>query len=322
MRAIEVQHTGGPEVLRLAERPDPAPGAGELLVRVAAAGVNPIDWKLRAGAMSPLHVTLPWIPGCELAGTVVAVGAGVTRFAPGDRVVAMLDPFRGGATAELAVVNEDAAARAPGSFSDAEAAGLLVGGVTALQAFHKANLRAGTRVLVHGAAGGVGHLAIQLARALGAKVTAVCASANVGWVSRLGPDRVIDRTVTDFTQGDERYDVVLDAVGTSTYKAARRVIVAGGTYVTTTVSPRSFVSAALAPLSRRHATWVTTAPVREDIETVARLATDGALRVVLDVVYPWEEIAAAHEHSAAGRARGKIVVSIADERAGYGASGA
>ena len=169
MKAIVIEGYGGPDRLVLRERPDPRPGAGEILVRVRAAGVNPVDWKIRHGDLRMvLRVGFPYIPGGDIAGQVLDVGAGVTRFRPGDEIVAFVDLKKGGAYAELAVVKESAAAKKAESLSFTEAASLPIAGGTALQALRDSGgIRERGTVLINGAAGGVGHFAVQIARAFG-----------------------------------------------------------------------------------------------------------------------------------------------------------
>ena len=217
MKAIVIEGYGGPDRLLLRERPDPKPGAGEILVKVHAAAVNPVDWKIRRGDLRMvLRVGFPYIPGGDVAGEVVEVGAGVTRFRPGDPIVAFVDLRKGGGYAELAIVKESAAALKAQSLSFTEAASLPIAAGTALQALRDSGgLRQGGTSLINGAAGGVGHFAVQIARALGAVPTAVCGSSNVDFVRSLGAETVIDYSQEDFTRRTEQYDVVFDAVAKS-----------------------------------------------------------------------------------------------------------
>ena len=235
MKAIVIDGYGGNDRLRFAEVPEPAPGPGEILVRVCAAAVNPVDWKIRRGDLRMiLRLRFPHILGGDVAGEVLGIGPGVTRFKPGDEIVAFVDMARGGGYAERAVVKESAAAPKPRSLSFALAATLPIAGCTALQALRdKGGLREGGRALVTGAAGGVGHFAVQIAKALGATAAATCGPSNIAFVQSLGADLVIDYSREDFTQRQERYDVVLDAVAKSSFRSCRGVLNPGGVYVTT-----------------------------------------------------------------------------------------
>ena len=214
MRAMQYQRYGGPEQLRLVDVPRPVPGPRQLLVRVAACAVNPIDWKLHDGSyrwFAP--VRFPSTPGFDLAGDVVEVGAEVRRFHPGDAIYAMADVRPGGACAEYAVISERAAAYRPANLSAIEAAAIPVAGLTALQSLRDlGHMRAGQRVLVIGAAGGVGHYAAQLAHAWGTDVTAVCGPRHVEMVRGLGADRVIDYTREPNYLAPARFDLRLDTV--------------------------------------------------------------------------------------------------------------
>ncbi len=206
MKAIVIDGYGGPDRLVLRDRTDPTPGAGELLVKVRAAGVNPVDWKIRRGDLRLfLWISFPYTPGGDIAGEVVKAGAGVSRFKPGDAVVAFVNLKQGGGYAELAVVKESAAAQKATSLSFTEAASLPIAGCTALQSLRDhGKLREGGTVLINGSAGGVGHFAVQITEALEATAIVTCGPANVEFVKSLGADRVIDYSREDFTRGPER----------------------------------------------------------------------------------------------------------------------
>src|SRR5918993_1243125 len=216
MRAFGFRRYGPPEVLEALEVPLPEPGPKEILIRVAAAGVNPADWALRGGKLRPfVRLALPFVSGSDVAGVVEATGTGVSRFVPGEAVFAMTPTSTGGAYAEYVAVGADNVAPAPSGVSLGEAAAVPLVSLTALQALRdKAELAAGEHVLIHGASGGVGTFAVQIAKAMGARVTATCSGRNVELVRRLGADEVIDYTSEDATAGGPRYDVVFGAVNT------------------------------------------------------------------------------------------------------------
>src|SRR5688572_15177248 len=211
MTAVRIHGFGGRDVLKVEQAPRPAPGDGELLVRVHAAGVNPVDWKIRkSGARGWLDVKTPYVPGFDVSGVVESLGAGVTRFKPGDAVYAMLDLRRGGGYAQYAVVKESEAATKPENASHVEAAGVPLAALTAWQAlFDTADLQPGQTVLVHGGAGGVGSFAVQLAKWKGAKVVATASKQNHEFLKQLGVDEVIDYKSQNFADVVKDVDVVL-----------------------------------------------------------------------------------------------------------------
>ena len=317
MKAIIIDSYGGSDRLRLVDRPDPSPEAGAVLVKVRAAAVNPVDWKIRRGELRPiLWLRFPYIPGGDIAGEVVAVGPGVTRFKPGDAVVAFVDMKRGGGYAELAVVNESAAALKSQSLSFAEAASLPIAGVTALQALRDAGrLREGGSAMIHGGAGGVGHFAVQIAKAMGARVTATCGPSNVAFVESLGADSVIDYTKEEFPRRPDRYDVVFDAVAKSSFPACRHLLEPGGAYVTTLPGPGVLFWSAVQSAAglfgpAKRAKFLIVRPEGSDLEFLGRLADQGRLRPALALTVPLERAREAQEASEAGHARGKIVLEI------------
>jgi len=317
MKAIVIDGYGDPDRLVLRERPEPRPAAGELLVKVRAAGVNPVDWKIRQGDLRLfLWISFPYTPGGDVAGEVVEVGAGVSRFKPGDAVVAFVDLKQGGGYAELAVVKESAAARKVPSLSYAEAASLPIAACTALQSLrgHR-KLRDGGTALINGAAGGVGHFAVQIAKVLGATAVATCGPTNVEFVRSLGADRVIDYSREDFTRGSERYDTVFDAVAKSSFGACRRILKPGGVYVSTLPSPSVFLWGPLqkaagwfGPAKQAQFIWVRA--VGADLAFLGQLAEQGRLRPTISRAFPLELAREAHQASQEGHTRGKIVLEV------------
>jgi NADPH:quinone reductase-like Zn-dependent oxidoreductase len=317
MKAIVIDGYGGADRLRLEERPDPVPGAGEVLINVRAASVNPVDWKIHRGDLRLfLWLRFPYIPGGDVSGEVVAVGPGVTRFQPGDAVVAFVDLRRGGGYAERAVVQESAAALKAGSLSFAEAATLPIAGCTALQALRDhGRLREGGSALVNGGAGGVGHFAVQVGKAMGATVAATCGSSNVDFVRSLGADRVIDYAREDFTHRPERYDVIFDAVAKSSFAACRGLLNPGGAYVTTLPDPGTLfwgaVQSAAGLLGHaRRAKFMWVRQEGSDLALLGRLADEGRLKPVIAQTFPLERAREAHALSGQGHVRGKIVLEV------------
>jgi len=318
MRAVVINEYGSSEKLTVVELKEPSPQSDEVLIRVRAAGVNPVDWKIRSGMLRlVLWLRFPFIPGFDISGEVVGVGSQVTRFKPGDPVYGMLGPPRGGGYAELAVAPESALARKARSQSDIEAASMPVAGLTALQGLRDlGRLKPGQSVLINGASGGVGSFAVQIARALGARVTGVCGPKNVELVRSLGAETVLDYTKEDFTAPGKVYDVILDAVAKNSFANCRRVLAPAGTYVTTLPNVEVLIQGmvflpllSLVGQCQRALTLFAKAR-REDLEYLASLADEGKLKPVIDHVYSLDQVRAAHDHSESERTRGKIVLEI------------
>ncbi len=326
MKAMTAQRYGVPdEVLELVDLDAPVPGDGEVVVRVRAAAVNPADWhvirgvpraaRVQFGLRRPRHL----VPGCDLAGVVEAVGPGATTFQPGDQVYG--SPFmRGfGSFAELARVPVDSLARLPAGLTFEQAAAVPLAGMTALQALRDhGRLQAGQHVLVIGAAGGVGTFAVQIAKALGAEVTGVCGTRNVELVRSLGADHVIDRTREDPTSGTTRYDVVLQAAGTASPQACRRVLTPTGTLLAISgdgggawIGPLARVvrTLLLSRFVRQTLTTFTVTSNAADLGEMTRLIDAGAVTPVLDRSYPLVELADALRYLETGHARGKVVLA-------------
>ncbi|MFD5179086.1 NADP-dependent oxidoreductase [Nocardia sp. NPDC058379] len=287
---------GGPDVFERVEVPRPAPGPGEVLVRLVATSVNAADWKLRGGLIRALGEP-PLVLGLDVAGVVVERGDDATRFAPGDTVFGMVF---GGANAEYVVAHQDRLAAVPSSLDPVRAAALPVAGLTAWQAL--ASVRPGERVLVHAAAGGVGHLAVQLAARRGARVVGTARAANHEYLRELGVDEPIDYRTTDFTTATRAIDLVLDLVGGDTTDRSLRVLGAGGRVIAAE-GPRTHRDSRV---SRFHVD-PTTAALTELAAAVDRAELDVRIATIL----PLTELAAAHRLGEAGGVRGKIVLTAA-----------
>jgi NADPH:quinone reductase-like Zn-dependent oxidoreductase len=315
MRAAVIDGYGGSDRLEVREIARPAPGAGQLLVRVRAAGVNPLDWKIRRGDLRiVMPQKFPWVPGYDAAGIVEEIGVEVDRFAPGDAVHAYVrNP---GTCAEFAVVDADAAAMIPDGLPFEEAAAVPLAALTAWQALvDRGELAAGERVLVNGGAGGVGHFAVQIAAALGARVTAVAGARNQDFLRELGAGRTIDYESDDFTRDEETYDVVFDAAGTSDFRRCDLILGEGGIYVTTNVGPRVFFHSLRTGLASfigtvRRARWISVQPSGKDLAEIDALILRGRVRPHVDRVFSLDEIRQAHDASEAGGGRGKIVIRV------------
>lgn len=311
MKAALIRKYGGPEVLEITDVAPPKPRAEEVVVQVEATSVNPVDWLVRdGGAKSFVKVKFPVILGCDLAGTVVEVGSSVTRFRVGDEVFAMM-PHDWGAHAERVALAEGLVAKKPARLSMVEAASLPVVAVTALNGVKKrGGLVAGERILVNGASGGVGLCAVQIAKDLGAHVTAVCGAASEDLVRRFGADEVIDYKKTDFTKGDAKHDVVFDCAGTKPFGECARVLTGRRVHVTVQPRPWTFIRMFLNPLFGMKVYGIITTGNGADLEAITALVEKGALKPNVDRVFPFAEIAAAQEHSKSGKAKGKLVLEL------------
>lgn len=310
MRAI-VQHAyGGPEVLQLTEVSRPEPIVTEVLVRVHAAGVNPIDGKTRAGGgFAPQVGRPPFIPGWDLSGVVAEIGYGVTRFQPGDEVYGMPNfPRRAGTYAEFVAVGSRQVARKPASLSHVEAAALPLAGLTAWQSLvDTAQVGPGMRVLIHAAAGGFGHLAVQIAKARGAYVIGTARAAKHDFVRSLGADEVIDYTAVAFEDAVEPVDVVIDLVGGDTRRRSLEVLTGGGLLIPL---PRGLdVSEEAAERGLRVAP-VIVEPDYRGLEHLAELADSGKLKVGVSRELPLAQAAEAHRYVNGGGATGKTVLTV------------
>ncbi|MEU6351794.1 NADP-dependent oxidoreductase [Streptomyces sp. NPDC047072] len=306
MQAIVQSVFGGPEVLVATETDVPEPGPGEVLVRVGGAGVNPGDAVLRSGRVPDL-VALPWTPGNDLAGTVERVGAGVTRFGPGDEVYGMLPLSPRGAYAEFTVAPATALAPKPKNLDLAHAAAVPLVAITAWQALSVlAQVRPGDRVLVHAAAGGVGHVAVQLGKELGAYVIGTARSAKHDWLRELGADELVDYTTGDFRKTVEPVDVVLDLVGGAYGPRSLDVLKPGGLLVGASIDPGTDEQAA-ATRGLRYV-WVTAEPDGRTLEPITERIETGRLRVAVERAYPLSEASEAHRAIEERRTTGKLVL--------------
>lgn len=311
MRAVRFHRVGGPEVLRVDDVPDPgAPTGDEVLVGVEASSVNGTDLGLRRGGLRVATLgRLPFTPGFDVAGEVLACGPGVTAFAPGDRVVALIG-HGGGGQAERIRIRQGRAALAPRSAPATDAAALPLAGLTALQGLGLAGLagRPRARVLVHGATGGIGTFAVQLAVLAGAHVTAVASAARLDLATELGAHEVLDRRRHDVTALGARFDVVLDAAGTLPFVPA--LLTGDGVQVSVRPLSPDVLRAALRVRRRGpRFTAVRTAPRSQDLARLAALVDAGRLRAVVDAVHPMADAAGAHRRAESG-VRGKVVLDL------------
>jgi NADPH:quinone reductase-like Zn-dependent oxidoreductase len=310
MRAVVATAAGGPDVLELREVPRPSPGPGEVLIRVAAAGVNPVDVKTRQGVGATRFLgehPFPWIPGWDLAGTVVEAGWGVARFGVGDRVFGTVGfPHAAGAYAEYAVAPVSQLSRSPANLDDVHTAALAMGGLTAWQAMVDAGgLETNQRVVITAASGGVGHLAVQIAADLGAHVLALCSPDNVDFVRGLGAHEILDRTREDWAAGVDPVDLVLDGHGGPARRAALPLVRPGGTIVTLPSGAENDP----APEGVSDP-WVYVVPDGLELQLLTGTVVRGGLRPHVSATFGLEDAGQAHELVGGGATRGKVVLTV------------
>lgn len=324
MKAIVYDRYGSPDVLRLEEVETPAPADEEILIRIRATTVTSADWRARSlempagfGAMGRLFfgITKPRKPilGTELAGDVEAVGRDVTRFRVGEPVFAFAGVAMG-CHAEYRCMPEDGrVARKPANLSYGEAAALSFGGTTALDFLRRGKVERGEKVLVNGASGAVGTAVVQLARHFGAEVTAVCSGANAELVRSLGADHVIDYTREDFAENGERYDVIVDTVGTAPFARSRGSLSERGRLLIVLGGVGDMLRAPWVAITGTRRIIAGPAAERpEDLRFLAELAEAGVFRPVIDRSYPFEQMRDAHRRVDTGRKRGNVVVTLDD----------
>lgn len=331
MLAYVLTRYGAADAMEFRDVPEPPPGPGEVRIRVAAAGLNPVDYKLRQGKLRAIsRHRLPIIAGCEVAGRVDALGPGTSGFEIGDRVYACVDSATLGAFAELVCVQQGFVAVMPVSLGFVEGAGLPLAGLTALQALRdELSVRKGTSLFISGGAGGVGTLAIQLAKYFGADVTTTASPRGGELVRRLGADRVIDYTRNRIGDEPQDYDAVLDLVGGKTLKQSFKILKPGSIVVSIAGVPEPLTARKDLAASGWVAAlfWAISLPVRlrarrarasyrylfmhpsaDDLRFLATLVDEGALQPVVDSQYPFGSIAEAFAALEQGHAKGKIVV--------------
>ena len=309
MKAVAMHAYGGPEVLKYEDAARPDPATGEALVRVHAAAVNPVDWKVRAGHLRGfLNYSLPLIPGWDLSGVVEATGAGVTDWKPGDAVYARPDLRRNGAYAEYIAVRASELGHKPRSIDHVQASAIPLACLTAWQAlFDAGGLKAGQRVLIHAAAGGDGTFAVQLAKWKGAHVVGTASERNHAFLRELGADEVIDYTKTNFEEVVRDVDVVLDTLAGQTRDRSWNVLKKDGILVSILGQPSPDDAAQRGV----RAAGVFVEPNQAQLGEIAKLVDSGKLRPIIETVLPLAQAARAHEMNQTLHTRGKIVLQVA-----------
>lgn len=316
MKAAVINSYGSTDVLQYADVAVPQIKSNQMLVKVHATSVNPIDWKIRQGMLKFLTGNnFPMILGFDVSGEVMEVGDRVTQFKRNDRIYARLDQIAGGAYAEYAAVSETAAAHKPENMTHSEAAAVPLAGMTALQALRdQGKLKVGQKVLINGASGGVGTYAVQIGKALGAEVSAVCSTKNIELVRNLGADHVIDYTQQDFIQNPVKYDIVFDVVGNRSFADCKTVLQPQGIYVTTQPFPGNFLQSFLtALLPRQKYKVILLRSNSADLTYLKEQIEAGKIRSVIDRTYSLAETAVAHAYSETKRAIGKVVITVTSD---------
>jgi NADPH:quinone reductase-like Zn-dependent oxidoreductase len=304
MKAVRIHTYGGPEVLRYEDAPRPVPAAGEVLIKIHAAAVNPVDWKVRAGHLKEmLKYQLPLIPGWDAAGVIEEVGAGVARLKRGDEVYTRPDISRDGTYAEYITVREQEVALKPKSLDHVHAAAIPLAALTAWQAlFDAGGLSGGQRVLIHAAAGGVGSFAVQFAKWKGAYVIGTGSANNHEFLRGLGADETIDYNAVRFEDKVHDVDMVLDAMAGETQKRSWKTLKPGGILV-------SILGLEDPPAGARHA-QVFVQPNATQLSEIAKLVDAGRVRAIAETVLPLAEARRAQELNETGHTRGKIVLRV------------
>lgn len=321
MKAIVYRKNGPPDVLTLEEIEKPAPGAQQVLIKVRAAAVNPLDWHLMKGGPLLMRLLMGGgklkHPGVDVAGVVEAIGPGVMQFKPGDAVFGTCK----GAFAEYAIAPESSLAAKPEGVSFEEAAAAPIAALTALQGLRdKGKLQAGQNVLINGASGGVGTYAVQFARNTGAHVIGVCSARNAELVRSLGAERTIDYSTEDFATGAMRFDVIFDLAGNHSFSVCKQVLTPEGIHVgggilagqksMTVMLGGLLVALGQSCLSRQKFTTFVAKAKREDLTLIGGLLASGKLKSVIDKRYRLDEIPEAMRYQGTWRARGKLVICV------------
>jgi len=325
MKAIVYRSYGSAEVLRCEDIPKPIPQDHEVLIKVRAAALNPLDWRMMGGVPFLIRKVMkvktpsdaqPVGIGRDVAGVVEAVGKNVTQFKIGDEVFGNCEV----GVAEYACTKASALVAKPEALTFEQAAAIPVAGLTALQGLRKGKSQARQKVLINGAAGGVGTFAVQVAKSFGAEVTGVCSGANVEMVMSIGADKVIDYTQEDFTKGAERYDIILECVGNKPFSECRRVLTDEGRYVIvggghditmTTIMASALKTIAASSISKQKAVMFVAKSSQQDLAFLAELIATGKMISVIERTYRLEETPEAVAHLERGHARGKLVIDVA-----------
>lgn len=313
MKAVVINRYGRNDEVEIRDMPTPVCGPQDVLIRVRAAGINPVDWKVRSGQARIITGSrFPKILGNECSGEVIEIGERVNKFRQGDQVIGWPSARKLGAFAEYVCMCERATFAKSERITFEQAACIPIAGLTALQALRdKGQIAYGKKVLINGAAGGVGHFAVQIARIFGANVTGVCSSRNRETVKALGAHAVIDHTAEDFTESGNRYDIVFDAVAKRSFRECKKALARHGVYISTLPSAGVLLNQYLTGfVSAKKAATIWVRPDEADLEWVSKHVETGKIEIVIDRTYPLDQAKEALAYSETGKARGKIALHI------------
>lgn len=312
MKAVFYNKYGSPDVLEVGELEKPKINKAEILVQAHASSVNPVDWKIRMGGLKILTGNkFPKGLGGDVAGKVDEVGKKVTGFKVGDEVYGKLSGFKGSTYAEFVVAKPEDLALKPTNLNFNEAASVPLAALTAYQALvNHGELKKSSKVLINGCSGGVGHFALQIAKALGAEVTGVCSTKNIALAKELGADFVIDYTKENVTANKEKYDIFFDAVANQSYGKIKPILKKKGKYVTTLPAVGVILNSITGLFSSKKARMINVKSNPQDLQQLTKWIENSKVKPIIDKIYPLEDIREAHRHSETGRVVGKLALSI------------
>ena len=312
MKAVFYNRYGSPDVLEIGELEKPKINDGEILVQAHASSVNPVDWKIRSGSMKIFTgKKFPKGVGGDVAGKIVEMGAKAFGFKVGNEVYGKLSGFKGNTYAEYVVAKSEDLAQKPVSLNFNEAATIPLAALTAYQALvNLGGITKSSKVLVNGCSGGVGHFALQIAKALGAEVTGICSTKNVALAKELGADKIIDYTKENVTANKEKYDIFFDAVANQSYGKIKRILNKNGRYVSTLPSVGVILNSITGIFSSKKARMINVKSNPQDLQQLTKWIENGKVKSVIDKIYPLEDVREAHRHSETGRVVGKLALSI------------
>ncbi len=313
MKAAVIYEYGGPEVFRYEEIPQPEMEEDEVLVEVHAASVNPVDWKQRQGNHKFfLKARFPIVPGYDISGRIIKCGSEVTKFKDGDQIFCRLTKRFGGAFAEYATARESALSLKPENMDHIHAAAIPLAGQTALQALRdKGRIKPGQKIMIIGAAGGVGHYALQLSKHFGAETTAVCSSGHEKLLALLKPDHHIDYRKEDYLDGNKLYDIIFDAAGVKTFLSCKKILAPGGIYITVLPRLKLLVHKIMALFTKgKKVRSLLQKSQGSDLEILKKLAEEEKLISVIDSIHPLDKVSEAHRRAESYSTEGKIIIKV------------
>ena len=313
MKAAVIYEYGGPDVFRYEEIPQPEIQEDEVLVEVHAASVNPVDWKQRKGNHKLfLKARFPIVPGYDISGRIFKCGSDVTNFKDGDQIFCRLTNRFGGAFAEYAKARESSLSLIPENMDHIHAAAIPMAGQTALQALRdKGRIKPGQKILIIGAAGGVGHYALQLAKIFGAETTAVCSSRHEKLLALLKPDHHIDYNKEDYLAGNKLYDIIFDAAGVKTFLSCKKILATEGIYITVLPRPKLLVHKIIALFTKgKKVRSLLQKSQGSDLEVLKKLVEEEKLISVIDSIHPLDKVSEAHRRAESYSTDGKIIIKV------------